>query len=67
MARIKCAKQGVLGVVIAVLIEEELLLALPIIALHPEGEACGAQAVDESDGKTQKPFAELAALLKRSP
>lgn len=49
------------------LVEEELLLALPIIALHPEGEACGAQAVDESDGKTQKPFAELAALLKRSP
>ncbi|MGE0582794.1 MAG: DUF177 domain-containing protein [Steroidobacteraceae bacterium] len=49
------------------LVEEELLLGLPIVALHADGEACGERIDDEPDEVTQKPFAGLAELLKRSP
>lgn len=49
------------------LVEEELLLGLPIVPLHADGEACGAEPEDEPDEKTQKPFAGLAELLKRGP
>ena len=49
------------------LVEEELLLGLPVVALHADGEACGVQLEDEPDEETQKPFAGLAALLKRGP
>ena len=53
------------------LVEEELLLTLPIVPLHAE-DACSAAAVAEppgeggrEGGETQKPFAQLAELLKR--
>jgi uncharacterized protein len=55
------------------LVEEELLLTLPIVPLHAEGDDCSADAPAEPltesgrDGgeTTQKPFAQLAELLKR--
>ena len=54
------------------LIEEELLLTLPIVPLHAEGDACDAAAAaapraqsEREGGETQKPFAQLAELLKR--
>jgi len=53
------------------LIAEELLLTLPIVALHGEGEPCaaaspGAAAEDAGSGEdTHKPFARLAELMKR--
>jgi len=51
------------------LITEELLLSLPIVALHGEGEPCAAQpappAAAEGGQDTHKPFARLADLLKR--
>jgi uncharacterized protein len=53
---------------IADLITEELSLALPIVPLHEQGEACAAgasEAGDEPAEVTQKPFAQLAQLLKR--
>jgi uncharacterized protein len=57
------------------LVEEELLLALPIVPLHGEGSDC-AVAVEAAEGgatqvlqdpeqTTQKPFAQLDKLLKR--
>ena len=54
------------------LVEEELLLTLPIVPLHEEADAChvapsvaplAADAAREPE--TQKPFAQLAELLKR--
>jgi uncharacterized protein len=54
------------------LVEEELLLTLPIVPLHEEADAChvapavaplAADAAGEPE--TQKPFAQLAELLKR--
>ena len=54
------------------LVEEELLLTLPIVPLHAEGDACNAAAAvapparnEREGGETQKPFAQLAELLKR--
>jgi uncharacterized protein len=55
------------------LVEEELLLTLPIVPLHAEDAPCSAAAEaeplaaseDEGSGETQKPFAQLAELLKR--
>jgi uncharacterized protein len=54
------------------LVEEELLLTLPIVPLHAEGAVCQvapeAPAVSADDvppETTQKPFAQLAELLKR--
>jgi uncharacterized protein len=53
---------------IAELIKEELLLTLPIVALHGEG-ACtaapAAAATAEPGPDTHKPFAGLADLMKR--
>jgi uncharacterized metal-binding protein YceD (DUF177 family) len=65
---------------LAALAAEELLLSLPIVARHGEGEKCevsGASAeaaaatpvVAEAIGsaeETQRPFAELGALLERA-
>lgn len=54
------------------LVEEELLLTLPIVPLHADGAEC--QVAEEAPtlpadeagrGETQKPFAQLAELLKR--
>jgi uncharacterized protein len=52
---------------IAELITEELSLALPIVPLHAEGSGCAsaAPAAAEVAEVTQKPFAQLAQLLKR--
>ena len=53
---------------IAELITEELLLTLPIVALHREGECMAAPAgavAAERGAETHKPFAGLADLLKR--
>ena len=54
------------------LVEEELLLTLPIVPLHAEEAAChvapAAAAVSAAEAPpetTQKPFAQLAELLKR--
>jgi DUF177 domain-containing protein len=51
------------------LITEELLLTLPIVALHAEGEPCAAApaetAAPEQGQDTHKPFARLADLLRR--
>jgi uncharacterized protein len=56
------------------LVDEEVLLALPIVPLHESSEECGeqlppassareAEAADE--GGVQRPFADLGKLLKR--
>jgi uncharacterized metal-binding protein YceD (DUF177 family) len=54
---------------IAELITEELLLTLPIVALHGGDEPCVAPpagtAAGERGQETHKPFARLADLLKR--
>jgi uncharacterized protein len=53
------------------LVEEELLLALPIVPLHAEAADCivpeDAPLVSDpqQDAQTQKPFAQLDKLLKR--
>ncbi|MBV8909347.1 MAG: DUF177 domain-containing protein [Gammaproteobacteria bacterium] len=50
------------------LVTEELLLALPIVPLHPGEVSCGKEPVPAApaDGsETHRPFADLAALLKR--
>jgi uncharacterized protein len=45
------------------LIEEELLLGLPLIARHPEGE-CAAGEMPAAHDEEQKPFAQLGELWK---
>ena len=51
------------------LITEELLLTLPIVALHGDGEACAAapaaEAAVQRGPETHRPFAGLADLMKR--
>jgi len=54
------------------LVEEELLLTLPIVPLHEDGEGGVCVVADASPGRsdgpeeeTQRPFAQLAELLKR--
>ena len=52
------------------LVEEELLLALPIVPLHDDSAACGVASsppsADEQEPlTTQKPFERLNELLKR--
>lgn len=53
------------------LVEDELLLSLPVVALHGEGTQCaGAARQAEDDGReerpaeTHRPFAQLQDLLK---
>lgn len=51
---------------VADLVEEELLLALPIVALHGAGECpaqAGADAREPARPETQRPFARLGELL----
>lgn len=60
------APQGRLSV--AGLVEEELLLALPIVALHGTGECAagsdaGADERESAPQETQRPFARLGELL----
>jgi len=49
------------------LIAEELLLSLPIVALHEEEQSCAAAPADTTAGapETHRPFAQLDELLKR--
>lgn len=51
------------------LVTEELVLTLPIVALHNEGESCAAAPAAAgpvaTGNETHKPFARLADLLKR--
>jgi uncharacterized protein len=55
---------------LAALVEDELLLALPIIPQHAAGEACALPAVPGEAGKTaaagatRRPFAGLKDLMK---
>ncbi len=51
-------------VVLRDLIEEELLLALPLIARHEDAADCAAGSAPE-DEITQQPFAQLKDLLKQ--
>lgn len=49
------------------LITEELLLSLPIVALHEGSEGCASApplAPEQGAGETHRPFAQLAKLLK---
>jgi uncharacterized protein len=50
---------------IAELITEELSLSLPIVPLHQQDGTCASGAAGEVAEVTQKPFAQLAQLLKR--
>jgi uncharacterized protein len=51
------------------LLAEELLLGLPIVALHEDKAQCGSALVPPDvktpPGETHRPFAQLADLLKR--
>ena len=52
---------------LAELIEEELLLAMPLVAMHGEGTGCATPAgpADKMTGeRTQRPFAGLRELMK---
>jgi uncharacterized protein len=53
------------------LVEEELLLTLPISPLHERAEECGAKRepdaqTEEPVHETQRPFEQLGELLKRN-
>ncbi len=50
------------------LLTEELLLLLPIVPLHEDGERCADESAAERaqpDGEMHRPFANLAELLRR--
>jgi uncharacterized protein len=46
------------------LFEEELLLALPIVALHTDHGACAPAAAQDEDGTVHRPFERLDELLR---
>ena len=48
------------------LLEEELLLALPIVALHADEHDCAPAAPAAEESAVQRPFERLGELLKRS-
>lgn len=56
---------------IAALLEDELILALPIIALHPSGSPCAEQAAAAAEQagpvepQRKNPFAVLASLKRK--
>jgi DUF177 domain-containing protein len=53
---------------IGALVTEELLLTLPIVPLHASEASCGEAPIPALPGngsETHRPFADLAALLKR--
>lgn len=49
------------------LITEELLLSLPIVPLHAQGEPCVAaeEPAPDDGGETHRPFARLGEMMKR--
>ena len=65
---VACAasREPAMSSVMEQLLAEELLLALPIVALHAENdESCTAKGPEVRDGETHRPFAGLAELIKR--
>jgi uncharacterized protein len=50
-------------------IEEQLLLGLPLVALHPPGVGCGRdprpESASDESAERQKPFANLRELLDK--
>jgi uncharacterized protein len=48
------------------LLEEELLLALPIVALHRDAGRCEPAPTADEDSAVQRPFERLGELLKRA-
>jgi uncharacterized protein len=48
------------------LFEEELLLALPIVALHTDERSCAPAVPAAEESALQRPFERLGELLKRS-
>ena len=52
---------------VATLVEDELILALPVVALHPPGPACSvaAEYSEEAPEGAQSPFAVLRELTPR--
>ncbi len=48
------------------LFAEELLLALPIVALHTDERACAPAASQDEDSAVHRPFERLGELLKRT-
>jgi len=48
------------------LLEEELLLALPIVAMHSDARGCEPAARADEDRAVQRPFERLGELLKRA-
>jgi uncharacterized protein len=48
------------------LFEEELMLALPIVALHADERACAPAASAAGESAVQRPFERLGELLKRA-
>jgi uncharacterized protein len=48
------------------LFEEELLLALPIVALHTDERSCAPAVPAHEEGALQRPFERLGELLKRA-
>ena len=49
---------------LAMLIEEELLLALPLAPMHRATEYCAARSGPRADDSRQRPFAGLRELMK---
>jgi len=47
------------------LVEEELLLELPIVALHSDEQGCAPTGSADEDRAVQRPFERLGELLKR--
>jgi uncharacterized metal-binding protein YceD (DUF177 family) len=50
------------------IVEEALIMAMPLSAVHPSGELCGplANTVTEEDKKTVRPFADLRSQMNKS-
>jgi uncharacterized protein len=47
------------------LVEEELLLALPLVPRHEDNECAGERAGTPSESETHRPFGQLSELFKR--
>jgi uncharacterized metal-binding protein YceD (DUF177 family) len=53
------------GLQLLSVVEDEILSALPISAMHESRQECGAQSADKYAAEpTDRPFAELAALMQ---
>ena len=50
---------------LAALVAEELLLSLPLVPRHAAGERCAEGGAEAEAEETQRPFADLRALLEQ--